>query len=154
MKVEKRKYVSPGLKAIEIDVQAVICQSQMDGNQNETYQEGDNWRMPTKEELELLHTGEKTDTDWTTVNGVKCKSFKGRDKYKDNIIYMPAAGYYDGRLINDGENGYCYCWSSTPYPSESNDYSWHLILMNGVKQFTYHHRDCESSVRAVLMETN
>lgn len=115
---------------------------------------GSNWRMPTKEELELLHNGEKTDTDWTTVNGVKCKSFKGRDKYKDNIIYMPAAGYYDGRLINDGDNGYCYCWTSTPYPSESNDYSWHLILMNGVKQFTYHHRDCESSVRAVLMETN
>lgn len=41
MKVEKRKYVSPSLKAIEIDVQAVICQSHMDGNPNETYQEGD-----------------------------------------------------------------------------------------------------------------
>lgn len=41
MKVERRKYVSPSIEAIEIDVQAVICQSQMDGIPNETYQEGD-----------------------------------------------------------------------------------------------------------------
>ena len=72
---------------------------------------GNGWRMPTEDELSILHNN----CDWTlmTMNGVNGYIVRGRDAFASNSIFLPAAGYGSGpSLYSVGWGGY-YC-SSTP----------------------------------------
>ncbi len=74
---------------------------------------GDDWRMPTLEEMFEL-TQECTWT-WTEVNGVS--GFKVASKTNGNSIFLPASGFRAyGELID--QNVYGYYWTSTPYEEE------------------------------------
>lgn len=74
---------------------------------------GDDWRMPTLEEMFEL-TQECTWT-WTEVNGVS--GYKVTSKTNGNYIFLPASGFrVYGDLID--QNLYGYYWTSTPYEEE------------------------------------
>ena len=74
---------------------------------------GDDWRMPTLEEMFEL-TQECTWT-WTEVNGVA--GYKVASKTNGNCIFLPASGF---RVYGDllDQNVYGYYWTSTPYEEE------------------------------------
>ena len=69
---------------------------------------GDDWRMPTKAEMqELLNYCTWT---WAIQNGVK--GYKVSSEENGNSIFLPAAGYRDGSSLYDADKGYYWC--STP----------------------------------------
>ena len=91
------------------------------------------WRVPTYDELDTLFELSWTDSEWTTLNGVKGRFF-GTYPYQ---IFLPALGLrrmYDGMLHEDGNGVY---WSSTHnvatsafhiiiFESEARGSGWHI----------------------------
>lgn len=90
---------------------------------------GDNWRMPTTEELNALINEENCSINWFedyNDTGSKGYLITGRGDYEDCSIFIPAAGYCknDGSYIgNTGTYSYLYYLSSTDfsYISIKND---------------------------------
>lgn len=73
-----------------------------------TANRGDNWRMPTLDEMKELIN--QCTWEWTTMNGVKGRKVTGPN---GNSIFLPAAGYRsDPSLYGAGSGGYY--WSATP----------------------------------------
>ena len=105
---------------------------------------GDNWRMPTKEELEALL--DNCDKQWTTVEGVNGYKFTGRDEYSSNSIFLPAAGscHSGGNVAHPSEAGKY--WSSTPEGNDAKSMEYNSIM----PFMTYGYRNNGYSVRAVL----
>ncbi|MDO4824074.1 MAG: FISUMP domain-containing protein [Bacteroidales bacterium] len=117
---------------------------------------GNNWRMPTSEELKALL--DNCDVEWidgsekiynnTNITGLLCT---GKGDYSSNSVFLPAAGNYDysenGVL---GQGRYTYYWSSTAYLS---DYAYYLYFDSGVQSVSYGTRRRGLPVRAVLKET-
>ena len=79
---------------------------------------GDGWRMPTKDELDALNS--KCDWTWMTQNGVNGYIVKGRGNYAINNIFLPAAGYGVGTLL-DHYSSYGYYWLSV-YDSDAKSF--------------------------------
>ncbi|MDO4824438.1 MAG: hypothetical protein Q4A08_09755 [Bacteroidales bacterium] len=116
---------------------------------------GSNWRMPTKGELENLFAN--CNVKWidgiyekynnTTVTGLL---FTGKDAYSSNLVFLPAAGYWDyGDVLDQGRyGGY---WSSSSWPYGSN-YAYRLLFVSGSQSVDYGYRYFGYSVRAVLAE--
>ena len=107
---------------------------------------GSNWRMPKQTEFQALLNN--CDALWTTVDGVNGCKFTGRGDYKDNSIFLPAAGNcYKGSFRTLGSNGYY--WSSTP-DAIKTAYS---LYFGSLEQRMYSlSRQYGYSVRAVLAE--
>ena len=107
---------------------------------------GENWRMPTRAELQALL--DNCDMKGTNVDGVNGRVFTGRDEYKNNSVFLPATGRCDlgfqgiGHVSDQGSVG-CY-WSSTPSTTDSA-----YELENSMNS---RWRDWGMSVRAVLAE--
>ena len=82
-----------------------------------------NWRMPTKEEMELLK--DRCKKEWVTYKRVEGMRFIGPN---GNSIFMPAAGssWYDSYFNYVGYSGHY--WSSTYSKETSNLYSDAYIL--------------------------
>ena len=79
---------------------------------------GGAWRMPTQPEAQELIDNCKH--VWTTENGVNgCRFTSKKEGYTDKSIFIPAAGYQDGRpLYGTGSYGYYWCSSfPTFYPT-------------------------------------
>lgn len=72
---------------------------------------GGNWRMPTRAEIDELHT--KCKWTWTTKNGVRGHKVVGPN---GNSIFLPAAGYRGEAVENARSRGYY--WSSSLYESD------------------------------------
>ena len=91
---------------------------------------GDDWRMPTKAEMQELI--DNCTWTWVIQNGVK--GYKVSSEENGNSIFLPAAGYrYGSSPSYVGYNGYY--WSSTPheltysayylfFDSSNGDYDW------------------------------
>ena len=103
---------------------------------------GENWRMPTKAELEALLSN--CNVAWTSVGGVNGRKFTGKGDYASNSVFLPAAGHcYDGSVDSQGSGRY---WSSTP--NDSKAYSLYFdSICQGVDNY---YRFNGHSVRAVL----
>lgn len=67
---------------------------------------GEPWRLPTPDELDILHISSH---EWFTVKGINGRKFTGPN---GNSIFLPAAGFLseEGDTINLGGHGYY--WSS------------------------------------------
>lgn len=116
---------------------------------------GDNWRMPTREELNGLKTNCKF--TWTVKEGTYGVLCTGKDgtAFESNSIFLPAAGY--SKAIKDpykedkdsgqGINGYY--WSSTP--SKTSD-AYNLYFSSSYQLVYTYGRSFACSVRAVLNE--
>lgn len=78
---------------------------------------GGNWRMPTAEEWKELQT-KCTWSDWITdYKGTGVAGYMVTSKTNGNSIFIPAAGYRKGTVLDDvGE--YCGYWSSSVYPGD------------------------------------
>lgn len=87
---------------------------------------GDNWRMPTLDEMEELIN--ECEWEWTSVNGVNGRLVTGPN---GNSIFLPAAGYrYNTSLNNAGSGGYY--WSATPRSgSDYADCAYNLDFRSG-----------------------
>ncbi|MBR6981381.1 MAG: hypothetical protein IKH88_16315, partial [Prevotella sp.] len=77
---------------------------------------GGSWRMPSLEQIKELK--EYTTCFWGLINGVRGMRFIATN---GNSIFLPAAGYRKGNLLDDG-NGGDY-WSSSQDPNGSCAYS-------------------------------
>lgn len=68
---------------------------------------GENWRMPTVEEMEELRV--ECTWEWTERNGVKGYKVKGKN---GNFIFLPAIGFkMGGEMVDAGKGGYY--WSNS-----------------------------------------
>lgn len=114
-----------GLSYSELESQGYI---DSDGNLTPQYDAatvnwGDEWRMPTFDELNELKT--KCTWTWTTQNGVNGYKVIGPN---GNSIFLPAAGRSESSLNYAGSNGYY--WSST---AEGN-----VAYFLSLQSFTYY----------------
>ena len=80
---------------------------------------GDKWRTPTIDEWGELF--DNCTYEWTAVNGVDGCIFTGKGDYKNNSIFLPAAGRSGG--------------SSIAYPDEC----YYLSATMGSRQYNYMH---------------
>ena len=104
---------------------------------------GDSWRMPTYEEQEEL----LNNCSWelTTENGFNGYKVTGPN---GNSIFLPAAGYHYGTMLNfDGYyGGY---WSSKPH-DDGDDSAFFLCFDDKEKRINVYYRSDGQSVRAVI----
>lgn len=108
---------------------------------------GENWRMPTEEELQALLAN--CDVEWITVGGVTtgCKFTGTKAPYNANSIFLPAAGYCESGGVY-GQN-YGHYWSSTPNGGFA---ACGLDFGSSYHSTSYDHRNHGRSVRPVLVE--
>jgi hypothetical protein len=104
---------------------------------------GGNWRMPTIDEWQELI--DNCTWTWTTLNSIKGYEVKA---INGNSIFLPAAGYRDGDVLDlAGSDGFY--WSSslnTSYPDGAQ-----AVFFGSGSHFTgSYFRDCGLSVRAVV----
>lgn len=109
---------------------------------------GGEWRMPTDNELQELYYG--CTWKWSDdFNGSGVAGRVGTSKKNGNIIFLPAAGQYDGnKLSGDAECGY---YLSSSLKNSSNSHA--SCLFAWKKMFDYNvatKRELGSSVRAVI----
>ena len=114
---------------------------------------GDNWRMPTQEELAALLNKNNCICTWTTnyngtgKNGLLCQGKEGT-AFASNSVFLPAAGNCGNNdVIGQGYDGLY--WSSMPGDS---DKAYDLYFYCGSPSLYSDSRDNGFSVRAVLAE--
>ncbi len=104
---------------------------------------GGNWRIPTKAEQDELRN--RCTWTWTTRNGVNGYKVRGPN---GKSIFLPAAGYIDGKNLDYVGNGSDY-WSSSRYSKNSS-----RACYNAFSPTTYDWNYCVRhygfSIRAVL----
>ena len=109
---------------------------------------GGQWVMPTYEDMrELL---DNTTSEWTTLNGVKGRTFTS--KTNGNAIFIPAASYRYGNLLYNQDSGGTY-WSSSVDPSSSGNVYFLNFYAEDAITFNFA-RFYGRSVRAVLKSRN
>ena len=119
--------VTYGLSISDLESRGIIGS---DGNLTAAYDAatanwGDNWRMPTLDEIKELI--DRCTWEWTSVNGVKGHLVVGPN---GNRIFLPVAGHRKSTLLfNAGSNGY-YCSATADSNSDYAylfDFSWTYI---------------------------
>jgi hypothetical protein len=92
---------------------------------------GGNWRVPTESNIMELQTN--CNWEWTMLNGVY--GYKVTSKvygYKDQSIFLPAAGYFTIDFFDVSTDGYY--WSSSRHPYDSS-YACHFhFSSNGISR--------------------
>ena len=103
---------------------------------------GEDWRMPTKQELEDLSN--KCEWTWTTRNGVNGYVVRGKGSYSSAEIFLPSAGSGYGTSLNytGSDGGY---WSSVPNSDDNR--AWRLYFTSGGHCTYYNYRYYGQSVR-------
>lgn len=105
---------------------------------------GGDWHMPSIEQLqELLRN---TISEWTTVDGVKGRRFTS--KFNGQSIFIPAAGWRDGRALNL-VGYYCSLWSSLLYQTNPSN-AYYLSFNSDYCDLSYYYRYYGQSVRGVI----
>ena len=111
---------------------------------------GSKWRMPTQAELEALLNTANCKVEWKDdYNGKAGLLCKGKENtaYASNSVFLPAAGYCGGDVVDQGIGGYY--WSSTPSGSSHANM---LYFYSRKQEMPGYKRDLGFSVRAVLNE--
>ena len=105
---------------------------------------GDEWRMPTKAELDELRT--KCDWEWTKMNGLSGYKVTGPN---GNSIFLPAAGIRRDTSLYDA-GSYGDYWSATPYSDSYCAYG--LDFNDDYYDWSYGNRGTGLAVRPVFGE--
>ena len=108
---------------------------------------GDDWRMPTKAEIQELL--KNTIQEWVEdYNGSGVKGMKFISKTDESkYIFIPAAGYCKYGSVHSVGN-ISYFWSSSLFTSYAN-YAWYLGFDSVGCSMYYDDRYCGMSVRGV-----
>lgn len=110
---------------------------------------GQDWRMPTRQEMKDLYNNAYTTVEIVQVNGIAC--LKVTSKSNDNFIYLPEAGFkrYDHRYIDEGTSGIY--WTSTLHEGEfENSWTAYFLFFYSREHYMNYSNRCEGcSVRAV-----
>lgn len=105
------------------------------------------WRMPTKDELSALTTTNSFRWNWTTLGGHN--GFKVTSKANGNSIFLPAAGYCNGEVENEGSD---VCYWSASLLTEHAHYGVCLSLSSSSYiAVGFNYRNCGLSVRPVIV---
>lgn len=104
---------------------------------------GDDWRMPTKSEMDELKNN--CTWEWVTVNEVYGYRVTGKN---GNHIFLPAAGYMGGTTFYSGGGNY---WLSTPYDTKN---SYYLYFNNSKSSVESYSRSGGRTVRPVISVLN
>ncbi len=110
---------------------------------------GENWRMPTKENIqELLNNCVWSWTDNYNNTNVQGYTVSSKVEGNANAIFLPAAGYYDGtELLNVGSVGSY--WSSS-LTSDYLDHACHLSFLYTISYDWFNAERCNGgSIRPV-----
>lgn len=104
---------------------------------------GEDWRMPTAEEFEVLVYG----CDWTpeTLNGVD--GCRVTSRTNGNSIFLPTAGRYE-KNEKKGAGSYGYYWTSTSYEDYSYN-AFYIQFTSNSKKSNYIRRDYGMAIRPV-----
>ena len=87
---------------------------------------GDDWRMPTRQELDDLCYN-KCDWTWTDADGAKGFVVRGRGDYASAAIFLPVSGYGAGPARAEPAMGFL--WSSSAHlDGPPTDCSWRLAF--------------------------
>ena len=105
---------------------------------------GGDWRIPTKQDLADL--GSKCYWTWRTVNGVQGYVVTGKGAYASVSIFLPAAGYGNGTMLND-VGSYGNYWSSIP--GSGSDKAWYRDFRQSNRFTNSSSRDYGRSIRPV-----
>ncbi len=108
---------------------------------------GENWRMPTKDQLKELQT-ECTWT-WTTQNGVNGRLMIGPN---GNSLFLPAAGYRSDSSLN-GAGSWGGYWSRRLYSSNPR-HAYGVYFLSGDVDWSTNDRTRGFPVRAVRVPQN
>ena len=108
---------------------------------------GNEWQMPSPEQLKELINSSYTTTTWTTMNGVYGR--KITSKSNSNSIFLPAAGYRKTSL-NDADGDGCY-WSRSLHAGYSYN-ACHLRFYSSSIYTHYSNRCYGRSVRPVRVK--
>ncbi len=117
-----------------------------------TFNWGSEWQMPSKAQIEELLNSNNTNTEWTTVNGVKGRKITSR-KYPSKSIFLPAGGYRnsDGLKSAGFYGSYWSCSLNTTNTSNpSNAFILNFTSSSIGRSSNY--RYCGRSVRPVRVE--
>lgn len=104
---------------------------------------GDNWRMPTIEELEELGNINNCTWTWMKVNGIN--GYNVVSKKNGNSIFLPATGFRYSNVLYTGTGTY---WSSSLYSSH-NDRAFYFYFNSDKRNVDFTNRYYGRSIRAV-----
>lgn len=105
---------------------------------------GGDWRMPTYEEMNELI--DMCNWEWSQINGNNGYVVTGPN---GNSIFLPAAGYYVGSLLNP--NKWLGYWLSN---TKKIEYAWSLCKQDDKQQTVYKQRVNGLSIRPVTTNPN
>lgn len=106
---------------------------------------GEGWRMPNLEQILELYNSNYVKTEWVTQKGKNGRLITS--KSNGASLFLPAAGYYGGTLLDYvGSRGYY--WSRSLKASGSY-IAFRLYFNSGVIDWTDTYRYCGQSVRPV-----
>ena len=113
---------------------------------------GPRWRMPTRKEFQELVTN--TTAEYVTLSNdsvvVKLTSKAG---YTDKFIYLPTAGYWNGRHVTGEDLHWGYYWTSTLGANPLDAYCVGVTNENGISiSVSYERRPIGQSVRPVVAD--
>ena len=113
---------------------------------------GENWRMPTNEELQSLldNCDVEVIKDPNDEESILGKKFIGKGDYASNSVFLPAAGRFYANGLEDG-HFYGYYWSSMA-KNKFGGYVYYLSFAAFEQSVETFSADCGFSVRAVLAE--
>lgn len=108
---------------------------------------GSQWRLPTKDELEMLIDTNKFDSEWTQLNGVNGRRFTSKEN--SNSIFIPASGFCVGSSLYY-KDSVCNLWSSNLYDGHL-EYGYYLHFNSGVMNMNAFFRYFGYSIRPVFI---
>lgn len=85
---------------------------------------GNDWQMPSLEQMKELINSNYTTTTWTTLNGVQGRLVVSKNN--GNRIFLPAAGYHPGTSLSSA-GSYATHWSRSLDTSNSS-YGYYLYF--------------------------
>ncbi len=95
---------------------------------------GSKWQMPSHDQIVELCDDNSTESEWTTLNGVKGMLIKSKTHgFTGRSIFLPAAGYFDEEMLcSAGLEGYYWSrsldktmsWGAYSQRFDMNEFSW------------------------------